>query len=149
MFLLVGCFCLALSKTALCFLAEKSKVHCLSPAHSTPFKNLFWRPIIKQLKRRRKNRKKNICLCCYCLCSNFLACKIRARVHGRIEQRHYRHITIFLLCSGPSACLSVCLSQGRFCNLNFVLFIALFPSETAFLVKSFPKKKLTNVLGWD
>lgn len=66
----------------------------LSPAHSTPFKNLFWRPIIKQEKRRRKNRK-NVCLCRYCLCSNFLACKIRARVHGRIEQRHYRHITIF------------------------------------------------------
>lgn len=85
----------------------------------------------------------------YCLCSNVLACKNRARVHGRIEQRHYRHITIFLLCSGPSACLYVCLSQGCFCNLNFVLFIALFPSETAFLVRSFPKQKVTNVLGWD
>lgn len=56
MFLLVGCFCLALSKTALCFLAEKSKVHCLSPGVLNTLQISLLETHYKR-EGRRKNRK--------------------------------------------------------------------------------------------
>lgn len=61
MFLLVGCFCLALSKTALCFLAEKSKVHCLSPGVLNTLQISLLESHYKR-EGRRKNRKMSLSL---------------------------------------------------------------------------------------